>query len=66
MFDQLLTTKYIYGFGERNYDFNLDIGKYTTWPNDTTITYRDQGTGGYNLMGHQPIGLHRTKNGNYQ
>ena len=23
MFDQLLTTKYIYGFGERNFDFNL-------------------------------------------
>lgn len=65
MFDQLLTTKYIYGFGERIYDFNLDIGKYTTWPNDTTVTYRDQGTGGYNLMGHQPIGLHRTKNGKY-
>ena len=65
MFDQLLTTKYIYGFGERNYDFNLDIGKYTTWPNDTTVTYRDQGTGGYNLMGHQPIGLHRTKTGKY-
>ena len=65
MFDQLLTTKYIYGFGERNYDFNLDIGKYTTWPTDTTITYRDKGTGGYNLMGHQPIGLHRTKNGKY-
>ena len=65
MFDQLLTTKYIYGFGERNYDFNLDIGKYTTWPNDTTTTYRDKGTGGYNLMGHQPIGLHKTKNNKY-
>ena len=65
MFDQLLTTKYIYGFGERNYDFNLDIGKYTMWPNDTTVTYRDKGTGGYNLMGHQPIGLHRTSNGKY-
>ena len=52
MFDQILTTKYIYGFGERNFDFNLDIGKYTTWPNDTTTTYRDKGTGGYNLMGH--------------
>ena len=65
MFDQLLTSKYIYGFGERNYDFNLDIGKYTTWPNDTTVTYRDKGTGGYNLMGHQPIGIHRTKNGKY-
>ena len=42
MFDQLLTTKYIYGFGERNFEFNLDIGKYTTWPNDTTVTYRDK------------------------
>ena len=28
MFDQLLTTKYIYGFGERNFEFNLDVGKY--------------------------------------
>ena len=65
IFDQLLTSKYIYGFGERNFDFNLDVGKYTTWPNDTTVTYKDKGTGGYNLMGHQPIGLHRTKNGKY-
>ena len=65
MFDQLLTSKYIYGFGERNFEFNLEIGKYTTWPNDTTTTYKDKGTGGYNLMGHQPIGLHRTKNGKY-
>ena len=65
MFDQLLTTKYIYGFGERNFDFNLEIGKYTTWPNDTTTTYKDKGTGGYNLMGHQPIGLHKTKNNKY-
>ena len=65
MFDQLLTSKYIYGFGERNFDFNLEIGKYTIWPNDTTETYKDKGTGGYNLMGHQPIGLHRTKQGKY-
>jgi alpha-glucosidase (family GH31 glycosyl hydrolase) len=65
MFDQLLTSKYIYGFGERNFEFNLEIGKYTIWPNDTTMTYRDEGTGGFNLMGHQPIGLHRTKNGKY-
>ena len=65
IFDQLITSKYVYGFGERNFDFNLDIGKYTTWPNDTTVTYKDKGTGGYNLMGHQPIGLHRTKNGKY-
>ena len=65
MFDQLLTTKYIYGFGERNFEFNLEEGKYTTWPNDTTTTYKDKKTGGYNLMGHQPIGLHKTKNKKY-
>ena len=47
------------------FEFNLEVGKYTTWPNDTTTTYKDKGTGGYNLMGHQPIGLHRTKNGKY-
>ena len=65
IFDQLLTTKYIYGFGERNYNFNLDIGRYTIWGNDTTYTNRDQRDGGWNLMGHQPVGLHRTKTGKY-
>ena len=61
IFDQLLTTGYIYGFGERNYNFNLDIGRYTIWGNDTTYTNRDKRDGGWNLMGHQPIGLHLTK-----
>ena len=61
IFDQLLTKGYIYGFGERNYDFNLDIGRYTIWGNDTTYTNRDRKDGGWNLMGHQPIGLHLTK-----
>ena len=65
IFDQLLTTKYIYGFGERNYNFNLDPGRYTIWGNDTTYTNRDQRDGGWNLMGHQPVGLHRTKTGKY-
>ena len=65
IFDQLLTTKYIYGFGERNYNFNLDPGRYTIWGNDTTYTNRDQKDGGWNLMGHQPIGLHRTKSGKF-
>ena len=65
IFDQLLTTGYIYGFGERNYNFNLDIGRYTIWGNDTTYTNRDQKNGGWNLMGHQPIGLHLTKNKKY-
>ena len=62
IFEQLLTTKYIYGFGERNYDFNLDKGRYTIWGNDTTYTNRDKRNGGWNLMGHQPVGLHLTKN----
>ena len=61
IFDQLLTTGYIYGFGERNYNFNLDIGRYTIWGNDTTYTNRDRRDGGWNLMGHQPVGLHLTK-----
>ena len=65
IFDQLLTSKYIYGFGERNYNFNLDPGRYTIWGNDTTYTNRDQKDGGWNLMGHQPIGLHRTKTGKF-
>ena len=65
IFDQLLTSKYIYGFGERNYNFNLDPGRYTIWGNDTTYTNRDQRDGGWNLMGHQPIGIHRTKTGKY-
>ena len=65
IFDQLLTSKYIYGFGERNYNFNLDIGRYTIWGNDTTYTNRDERNGGWNLMGHQPVGLHRTKTGKY-
>ena len=65
IFDQLLTSKYIYGFGERNYNFNLDIGRYTIWGNDTTYTNRDERNGGWNLMGHQPVGLHRTKSGKY-
>ena len=65
IFDQLLTSKYIYGFGERNYNFNLDVGRYTIWGNDTTYTNRDERDGGWNLMGHQPVGLHRTKTGKY-
>ena len=65
VFDQELTNDLIFGFGERVLDFKLGLGKYTIWPNDTTLTYRDKRTGGYNLMGHQPIGLHRTEKGLY-
>ena len=65
VFDQELTNDLIFGFGERVLDFKLGLGKYTIWPNDTTFTYTDERTGGYNLMGHQPIGLHRTEKGLY-
>ena len=65
VFTQELTSKYIFGFGERRFDFNLLDGKYTIRPNDTGHTYRDQLNGGWNLMGHQPIGLHKTKNNLY-
>ena len=61
-FEIMLTSNNIFGFGERNTEFRLSTGKYTIWPNDTTYTYRDQKYGGFNLMGHQPIGLHKTKN----
>ena len=61
-FEILLTSNDIFGFGERNSEFRLATGKYTIWPNDTTYTYRDKRKGGYNLMGHQPIGLHKTIN----
>ena len=63
VFDSSLTTNLLFGFGERNTNFKLDYGRYTIWPNDTTFTYRDNKTGGYNLMGHQPIGLHKTDHG---
>ena len=65
VFTQELSSKYIFGFGERRFDFNLIEGKYTIWPNDTGHTYRDELNGGWNLMGHQPIGLHKTKNNLY-
>lgn len=61
VFDASLTTDLLFGFGERNTNFKLGPGRYTIWPNDTTHTYRDGKEGGYNLMGHQPIGLHKTK-----
>ena len=50
MFNQLLKTKNIYGFGEINFEFNLDIGKYTTLPNDTTTIYEDKGTGRVDII----------------
>ena len=63
VFESSLTSNLIFGFGERNTNFILENGRYTIWPNDTGYTYEDKKNGGYNLMGHQPIGLHRAKNG---
>ena len=65
VFDTSLTSDLLFGFGERNTNFKLNQGRYTIWPNDTTHTYRDMLTGGYNLMGQQPIGLHKAKNGKF-
>ena len=59
-FESELTTDNIYGFGERIHKFKLDEGIYTIWPTDQENIY-DDGKGGKNLYGHQPIGLHKTK-----
>ena len=60
-----LTSNDIYGFGERYHDFKLGDGIFTTWPNDTGGIYEDLGTGGFNLMSHQPLGFHKTSNGKF-
>ena len=60
-----LTSNDIYGFGERYHNFKLGDGIFTTWPNDTGGTYEDLGTGGYNLMSHQPLGFHKTSKGKF-
>ena len=60
-----LTSNNIYGFGERYHNLSLGDGIFTTNPNDTGGIYEDDGTGGYNLMGHQPLGFHKTLNGKF-
>ena len=59
-FESYLTSDDIYGFGERIHNFKLNEGIYTIWPTDRK-NYYDEGKGGQNLYGHQPIGLHKTK-----
>ena len=59
-FESHLTSDDIYGFGERIHNFKLKEGIYTIWPRDQK-NYYDNGKGGKNLYGHQPIGLHKTK-----
>ena len=59
-FESHLTSNDIFGFGERIHHFKLKEGIYTIWPRDQKNLY-DEGKGGKNLYGHQPIGLHKTK-----
>ena len=59
-FESHLTGDDIFGFGERIHDFKLNEGVFTIWPVDRR-NYYDDGKGGKNLYGHQPIGLHKTK-----
>ena len=65
VFGSYLTTNDIFGFGERYHDLNLGDGIYTIWPNDSHGIHEDIGIGGDNLMGHHPIGFHKSKNGNF-
>jgi alpha-glucosidase (family GH31 glycosyl hydrolase) len=60
-FQTRLTSRNIYGFGERTHDFLLNEGTYTIWSNDCRGTKYDDGLGGMNQYGHLPIGLHKTK-----
>ena len=59
-FESHLTSDDIYGFGERIHNFKLNDGLYTIWPVDQK-NYYDDGKGGKNIYGHQPIALHKTK-----
>jgi alpha-glucosidase (family GH31 glycosyl hydrolase) len=59
-FESHLTSDYVFGFGERIHNFKLQEGLYTIWNRDQRNLY-DDGKGGRNLYGHQPIALHKTK-----
>ena len=59
-FESHLTSDDIFGFGERIHNFKLKEGIYTIWP-VSQKNYYDDGKGGKNLYGHQPIALHKTK-----
>ena len=61
IFESMLTSNDIYGFGERAHEFKLSDGVYTIWPNDTGGIHYDNGRGAKNGYGHQPIGLHKTQ-----
>ena len=59
-FESILTTDYIFGFGERYHNIKLDKGIYTIWPNDTGGIIQDDGKGGKNGYSHQPVAIHKT------
>ena len=62
LFESILTTGDIFGWGERIHKFKLQPGRYTTWPNDSS-NILDDGQGGKNLYGVQPFYLHRSQSG---
>ena len=64
-FESQITSDNIFGFGERTHDFKLNDGIYTIWPADCGKTKNDDGQGGMNQYGHQPIGLHKSKYSGY-
>ena len=60
-FQSKITSDNIYGFGERVHEFKLGQGLYTIWSQDAGGAKYDEGIGGGNLYGHQPIAIHKTK-----
>ena len=63
-FTVLLPSSYIYGLGERTFDFKLKRGKYTMYNRDQYGVEED-GNGGKNLYGSHPMYLNRDRSGNY-
>ena len=59
-----LPTSNVYGFGERNFRFQLSSGTYTIWGRDDPKILED-GRGGSNTYSHQPIGLMRDLRGDF-
>jgi len=59
-----LPTANVYGFGERNYKFNLSPGTFTIWGRDDPKIL-ETGGGGFNTYSHHPVGLMRERSGNF-
>jgi len=62
--DLTLPTQRLYGFGERNREFNLGEGTWTMWANGQETPY-DDGTGGKQTYGH-PFLLVQTKSDKHE